>query len=98
MRRSFNCFVCFACLQAHLVSGVVVDIPGLGSVLGEISDASDVVSFRGIPYSKAPLRWQPAGYPHDGWNETLDARKFKKICWQEASVVADPAAMSEDCL
>jgi para-nitrobenzyl esterase len=70
-------------------------------VRGNISaDASDVATFKGIPYSKppiGPLRWQ-APVSRGGWHETLDACSFGSICWQQPSVTADPAAMSEDCL
>lgn len=60
-----------------------------------------VISFKGIPYAKAPSgerRWK-APEPVDASDETFDATEFGNVCLQSAStehVWGKP--MSEDCL
>lgn len=77
-----------------------VSLPGLGVLKGFYHNHSEVTSFLGIPYAKAPtanLRFQlPQAI---FWNETRDATSPSPVCMQDVSKSPVPGLKpSEDCL
>lgn len=64
-------------------------------------DNGGILSFRGIPYAKAPindLRWRAPSSPNP-WTDVLDASKYSSQCAQnnELGVFSHPGG-TEDCL
>eukprot|EP00106_Octopus_bimaculoides_P010413 XP_014777855.1 PREDICTED: neuroligin-4, Y-linked-like [Octopus bimaculoides] len=76
-----------------------------GILIGTYDNETDVTSFLGVPYAKAPthhLRFElPQSYY---WNGTLNATSFSSICVQDISYLKtwkkylENQSMSEDCL
>lgn len=59
----------------------VVTVPGLGSILGNITAGTSVATFKGIPYASAPvgeLRWKPP-VDHAPWKKQIDGTKFGNV-------------------
>lgn len=80
--------------------GRTVSLPGLGVLKGLYHSHSEVTSFLGIPYAKAPignLRFQlPQAI---FWNETREATSPSPVCMQDVSKSPLPGLkLSEDCL
>ncbi len=72
-----------------------------GIFIGSKEDNTNVLSFKGIPYAKAPvgeLRWK-APQPADASSKKFDATKFGKSCLQTPSnELIDINNIGEDCL
>ncbi|KAF9976299.1 hypothetical protein BGZ73_008787, partial [Actinomortierella ambigua] len=56
-------------------SNPVVDIPGLGSLRGELDANVPVVRFLGVPFATVNKRWNPATPVHP-WEGVRDATKI----------------------
>lgn len=74
-----------------------------GNFAGQAED-SGVLSFKGIPYAKAPvgeLRWKAPQAPEDS-DETFEAREFGKTAtqysWHSEPAGENKAGVGEDCL
>ncbi len=72
-----------------------------GFFTGALEDNTGVLSFKGIPYAKAPvgeLRWKAPVEP-DPSDEHFDATEYGKVCLQTPSTEnVSGKPMSEDCL
>ncbi len=89
--------VVFAATPVLAEAPPVVNAPA-GSVRGAAS--GEVVSFRGIPYARAPvgnLRWR-APQALQRWRGIRDVGAFGAACMQPASPFFQYPATSEDCL
>jgi hypothetical protein len=74
---------------AALSSPPIVDVPGLGTILGAITTPGNstyslpaVAGFTGIPYAEPPtgdLRWKPP-IEHGPWKNQIDGTKFGSFC------------------
>lgn len=66
-----------------------------------IGSGSDIHSYKGIPFAKAPigdLRWKPPA-PPEPWAGIREARSYGADCWQPAEYPElQGNGMSEDCL
>ncbi len=73
-----------------------------GKFEGYVDDELNVITWRGIPYAKAPvgsLRWKAPQAP-DASNETFEAKNFAAMPLQTPREVSVPSLMpkDEDCL
>lgn len=94
-------FAAIVAFAAATAPPPVVNIPGLGSVLGSITlpgndTVPSVARFAGIPYAKPPvgeLRWAPP-VEHEAYTKQLDGTNLGSKCYQPAP----GDGQSEDCL
>lgn len=75
-----------------------------GTFVGQVEEETGVMSFKGIPYAKAPvgdLRWKAPEAPDDS-DETFEAKEFGptsvQYSWHSEPAGENPAGVSEDCL
>ncbi|GAB1600560.1 para-nitrobenzyl esterase-like isoform X2 [Argonauta hians] len=98
------CFIIFSEVVPGEISEQVITVEH-GSLIGGFNNETNVTTFLGIPYAKAPtqnLRFElPQPY---FWNITRNATKFSPICVQDISYMntwksyLENQIMSEDCL
>ncbi|MFL0809061.1 MAG: carboxylesterase family protein [Agarilytica sp.] len=92
-------------VQNHPGTELIKDVTG-GSIQGS-ADKHNTVSFKGIPYAKAPvgdLRWK-APQDNDSWEGVREASEFGDVCPQAGTIwgTTNPDELgtsigNEDCL
>ena len=109
MKRFFSLLAFVFVLTACTSVNPVLTVPG-GKIQGVLTDSSDVIVYKGIPYAAAPvgeLRWQ-APQPAVPWEGVLMCDTFGAIAPQPGNLPgtfygdefywADVPDSSEDCL
>lgn len=106
MKKKLFVLVLAVCM-VFMMAGCGADDPVAdcknGNFVGQVED-SGVMSFKGIPYAKAPtgdLRWKAPEAPEES-DETFEAKEFGKTSvqysWHSEPAGENPAGVGEDCL